>query len=121
MACFLIHSRSGSIVASIYQIEGKEELRFLDPLFKQGIDINGITMSQKVEGVWRVFPETNPELFLWAIKNDRGFLRNYKWINQEEYTARQDPNYYKKLAEQIISFYNHRDNITILADQIAML
>lgn len=121
MATFLINSCSGSLVASIHPAEGKEDLRFHDNLFKQGLDINGITMSQKVDGVWRVFPDKNPDLFMWAIKNDRGFLRNYEWISQEEYTARQDPNYYEKLASKIIALHTREKEVDKLATRIEIL
>ena len=88
MTTFLIGPFSKAPVAAIEEKNGTRKLKIFDENLKKCLDINGITQSEKRHGVWRVFPDGSPQIFLEAFEKDfvDGLAgKGYCWIKQEDY------------------------------------
>lgn len=88
MTMLLIGPFSKEPAAAIKENEGCRELKIFDERLRRCLEVNGITQSEKRYGVWRVFPDGNPQIFLEAFEKDffHGLAgKGYCWIKQEDY------------------------------------
>ncbi|PCI76790.1 hypothetical protein COB21_03970 [Candidatus Aerophobetes bacterium] len=74
----------GRVVASL---EDGKKLELVDTLFKKSMSMNGITLPEKRNGAWRIFPDGDPAQFLAAFREKMATdgAGRYHWVSQEEY------------------------------------
>lgn len=93
MITLLIDPFTKTPAASIEENAQKRTLKILDKDLKRDVEVNGITLSEKKYGVWRVFPDGDPNIFLEAFEKDlfnHGLMqKGYYWIKQEDYDNEQ--------------------------------
>ena len=89
MITFLIDPFTKKPAAAIEENEKGRTLKILDEALKKDVEVNGITLSKKIDGFWRVFPDGDPKMFLEAFENDlynHGLLqKGYYWVSEEDY------------------------------------
>lgn len=93
MIILLIEPFRNTPVVSIEENEQGRALKFLEDKFKKELEITGITLSKKKNGVWCIFPDGDPKVFLEAFETDlfsHGLIQQgYYWIQQENYNDKQ--------------------------------
>lgn len=104
MITLLIDPLTKTPAASIEENAQERTLTIFDKELKKNLKVNGITLSEKKYGVWRVFPDGNPKTFLEAFEKDlfnHGLMqKGYYWIKQENYDNEQE--WLKSIAQSII-------------------
>lgn len=89
MISLLISPFTKKPAASIEEGDKERTLKILDETLRKDLEVNGITLSKKADGSWRVFPDGDPRVFLEAFENDlykHGLMQQgYYWISEEDY------------------------------------
>lgn len=89
MTTLLIGPYSREPVAAVEENKAGRTLKVFDKNLQRTLEVNGITQSEKRHGVWRVFPDGNPQFFLEAFEKDffHGLSgKGYCWVSQEDYS-----------------------------------
>ena len=105
MSNLLIGPYSKEPVAVIEESRNGRNLKIFDKDLQKTLEVNGITQSEKRHGVWRVFPDGNPQIFLEAFEKDffHGLAgKGYYWISQKDYNDRDSSNRIEELVNMII-------------------
>ena len=105
MTTLLVGSYSKKPVAAIEENGNGGNLKIFDKDLQKTLEVNGITQSEKRHGVWRVFPDGNPQFFLEAFEKDffHGLAgKGYYWISQKDYNNRDSSKRIEELVNMVI-------------------